>query len=224
MSFLAATLLGAPGAGKGTYAKKLIELLRVPHISSGDIFRAQIEVVRCKSLALTLDYRQMASVHVLTASARSTGLMCFLCITSRKQTDPSSPLSAILKSGALVQDEVCVQTVLNRCALVATRIVVFSTQCECVTVLPHFERADSAARHQASSRRARCGGRQWVSSRWFPAQSGTGARPALAASGLLVATGCCPPPLTPTRFIAQENMRTPRCVLFVSKNDRCKTD
>jgi hypothetical protein len=45
-----------------------------------------------------------------------------------------------LKSGALVQDEVCVQTVLHRCALVATRIVVFSTHCECVTVLPHFER------------------------------------------------------------------------------------
>jgi adenylate kinase family enzyme len=45
MAFLAATLLGAPGAGKGTYAKKLIELLRVPHISSGDIFRAQIEVL-----------------------------------------------------------------------------------------------------------------------------------------------------------------------------------
>ncbi len=54
MSFLAATLLGAPGAGKGTYAKKLIELLRVPHISSGDIFRAQIEVVRCKSLTFGL--------------------------------------------------------------------------------------------------------------------------------------------------------------------------
>ena len=32
-------LLGAPGAGKGTQAKRLREALSVPHISSGNIFR-----------------------------------------------------------------------------------------------------------------------------------------------------------------------------------------
>lgn len=32
-------LLGLPGAGKGTQAKVIIESLRIPHISTGDLFR-----------------------------------------------------------------------------------------------------------------------------------------------------------------------------------------
>ena len=32
-------ILGPPGAGKGTQAKKLTEMLRVPHIASGNLFR-----------------------------------------------------------------------------------------------------------------------------------------------------------------------------------------
>jgi len=35
-------LLGAPGAGKGTQAKHLMEALSVPHISSGNIFRENL--------------------------------------------------------------------------------------------------------------------------------------------------------------------------------------
>lgn len=36
-------LLGPPGAGKGTHAKLLSERYRIPHISTGDILRSQIQ-------------------------------------------------------------------------------------------------------------------------------------------------------------------------------------
>jgi adenylate kinase len=35
--------LGSPGAGKGTMAQKLAQHLSIPHISTGDIFRANIK-------------------------------------------------------------------------------------------------------------------------------------------------------------------------------------
>jgi adenylate kinase len=40
--FLKIVLLGAPGAGKGTQAKLICDYLKIPHISTGDIFREQI--------------------------------------------------------------------------------------------------------------------------------------------------------------------------------------
>ncbi len=36
-------MLGAPGAGKGTQAKMIAEKFDIPHISTGDIFRANIK-------------------------------------------------------------------------------------------------------------------------------------------------------------------------------------
>ena len=37
------SMLGAPGAGKGTQAKKIADRYQIPHISTGDIFRANIK-------------------------------------------------------------------------------------------------------------------------------------------------------------------------------------
>ena len=35
-------LMGLPGAGKGTQADKIVEKYEIPHISTGDMFRAAI--------------------------------------------------------------------------------------------------------------------------------------------------------------------------------------
>ena len=42
-AFMKIIMLGAPGAGKGTQAKKIAAEYHIPHISTGDIFRANLK-------------------------------------------------------------------------------------------------------------------------------------------------------------------------------------
>lgn len=43
MSTMNLVLMGLPGAGKGTQAQEIVKDFDIPHISTGDIFRAAIK-------------------------------------------------------------------------------------------------------------------------------------------------------------------------------------
>ncbi len=43
LTYRSVILLGAPGVGKGTYAKLIQGALGIPHVSSGDLLRAEVK-------------------------------------------------------------------------------------------------------------------------------------------------------------------------------------
>ena len=64
-------LLGAPGAGKGTQAARIIESLQIPHISTGDMLRAAVAEgteVGLKAKAV-MDAGQLVSDEIVIAIA-----------------------------------------------------------------------------------------------------------------------------------------------------------
>ncbi len=72
-------MLGAPGAGKGTQAKRIAEKYHVPHISTGDIFRANIKN--------GTELGQKAKAYMDQGLLVPDGLVCDLVVDRVKQED-----------------------------------------------------------------------------------------------------------------------------------------
>ncbi|MDG2335463.1 MAG: adenylate kinase [Myxococcota bacterium] len=71
MSATNIVLLGAPGAGKGTQAARLMETLAIPHISTGDMLRAAVAAgtpVGLKAKAV-MDAGQLVSDEIVIGIA-----------------------------------------------------------------------------------------------------------------------------------------------------------
>ena len=67
-------MLGAPGAGKGTQAKKIAEKYQIPHISTGDIFRANIIDVSRETLTVAI-FGDKEKTAALTAMLDDFGIL-----------------------------------------------------------------------------------------------------------------------------------------------------
>ncbi|MEE3328034.1 MAG: adenylate kinase [Myxococcota bacterium] len=72
MSATRIVLLGAPGAGKGTQAARIIEALGIPHISTGDMLRAAVAAgteIGLQAKAV-MDAGQLVSDEIVIGIAR----------------------------------------------------------------------------------------------------------------------------------------------------------
>lgn len=72
MSASRIVMLGAPGAGKGTQAIRLVERLKVPHVSTGDMLRAAVDAgsevgLRAK---VVMEAGELVSDEIVTDIAR----------------------------------------------------------------------------------------------------------------------------------------------------------
>ncbi len=64
-------IMGLPGAGKGTQAEKIIDTYHIPHISTGDIFRAAI----AEGTALGLEAKSYMDEGKLVPDEVTTGIV-----------------------------------------------------------------------------------------------------------------------------------------------------
>lgn len=72
MSVCRIVMLGAPGAGKGTQAARLVDRLKVPHISTGDMLRTAVAAetkigLRAKAV---MEAGELVNDEIVTAIAR----------------------------------------------------------------------------------------------------------------------------------------------------------
>ena len=72
---LAWVFLGAPGVGKGTYASRVAALMGVPHVSAGDLVRAEIKAAtplakQARRAALPAPLRGAQPPHARAATRR----------------------------------------------------------------------------------------------------------------------------------------------------------
>ena len=72
-------MLGAPGAGKGTHAKKITEKFGIPAISTGDIFRENIKN--------GTELGKKAKEYMDAGNLVPDELVCDLVVDSLKQDD-----------------------------------------------------------------------------------------------------------------------------------------
>ncbi|HJV47052.1 MAG TPA: adenylate kinase [Bacillota bacterium] len=65
-------LMGLPGAGKGTQAERIVEVFDIPHISTGDMFRAAVREETEMGLAAKsyMDQGQLVPDHVVIGIVR----------------------------------------------------------------------------------------------------------------------------------------------------------